>query len=101
MEVVSRVVIVPYGSTTGFRSTANCAVPPPEKPIAASAHPPVGGDGYRMAALRDHTSTRRAHITVDPNNTPSLAVAASLGAAVGAMTVEPHGRSLLRYSLEL
>ncbi len=51
--------------------------------------------------LRDHTGTRRAHIMVDPNNTPSLAVAVSLGTTVGAMTVDPHGRSLLRHSLEL
>jgi RimJ/RimL family protein N-acetyltransferase len=51
--------------------------------------------------LRDHTGTRRAHIMVDPDNTRSLAVAASLGAAVEAMTVDPHGRSLLRHSLEL
>ena len=50
--------------------------------------------------LRDHTGTRRAHILVDPNNTPSLAVAASTGSTIGAMTVDQHGRSLLRHSLE-
>jgi len=37
----------------------------------------------------------------DPNDTPSLAVAASLGATAGAMTIDRHGRSLLRHSLEL
>lgn len=51
--------------------------------------------------LRDHTGARRAHIMVDPNNTPSLVVAASTGATVEAMTLDRHGRSLLRHSLEL
>jgi RimJ/RimL family protein N-acetyltransferase len=51
--------------------------------------------------LRDHTGTRRAHIMVDPNNTPSLAVATSTGATVGKMTVDRHGRSLLRHSLDI
>lgn len=51
--------------------------------------------------LRDHTATRQAHIMVDPNNTPSLAVATSVGAAVGATTIDRHGRSLIRHSLEV
>lgn len=51
--------------------------------------------------LRDHTGTRHAHIMVDPNNTPSLAVAVSVGTTAAAMTVDRHGRSLLRHSLEL
>ena len=51
--------------------------------------------------LRDHTGTRRVHIMVDPDNRPSLAVAASTGATVGALTVDRHGRSLLRHSLDL
>lgn len=38
--------------------------------------------------LRGHTGTRRARIMVDPDNTPSLAVAASLSTTVGGMTVD-------------
>jgi len=51
--------------------------------------------------LRDHTATRQAHVMVDPNNMPSLAVATSVGAAVGATTIDRHGRSLIRHTFEV
>jgi RimJ/RimL family protein N-acetyltransferase len=82
--------------------------PPGEANISYWVHPTYRHQGIAPIAvrlalqfLRDHTSTRRAHIMVDPNNTPSLAVASSLGTTVGAMTADRHGRSLLRHSLEL
>ena len=82
--------------------------PPGEANISYWVHPTFRRRGIAPIAvglalqfLRDHTATRRAHIMVDPNNSPSLAVAATLGATVGAMTVDRHGRSLLRHSLEL
>ena len=82
--------------------------PPGEANISYWVHPTYRRRGIAPVAvrlalqfLRDHTGTRRVHIMVDPNNTKSLAVASSLGATVGAMTVDPHGRSLLRHSLEL
>lgn len=82
--------------------------PPGEANISYWVHPAFRGRGIAPAAvhlalqfLRDHTGTRRAHIMVDPNNTKSLAVAASVGATKGAMTVDRDGRSLLRHSLEL
>ena len=87
---------------------ASAHAPPGEANISYWVHPTFRGRGIapesvRLALqfLRDHTSTRRAHIMVDPDNTPSLAVAASLGATVGARTIDPHGRSLLRHSIEL
>jgi RimJ/RimL family protein N-acetyltransferase len=82
--------------------------PPGEANISYWVHPTSRRRGIAPIAvrlalqfLRDHTGTRRAHIMVDPNNTKSLAVVASLGATVGAMTVDRRGRSLLRHSLEL
>ena len=81
--------------------------PAGEANISYWVHPEFRGRGIAPVAvqlallfLRDHTGTRRAHVMVDPNNTPSLAVAASTGANVGAMTVDRHGRSLLRHSLD-
>jgi RimJ/RimL family protein N-acetyltransferase len=82
--------------------------PPGEADISYWVHPTFRRRGIAPVAvrpalefLRDHTATRRVHIMVDPDNSPSLAVAASLGATVGAVTVDRHGRSLLRHSLEL
>jgi RimJ/RimL family protein N-acetyltransferase len=82
--------------------------PPGEANISYWVHPAFRRRGIApvtvqlaLQFLRDHTGTRRAHIMVDPNNTRSLAVAASLGGAVEIMTVDAHGRSLLRHSLEL
>jgi RimJ/RimL family protein N-acetyltransferase len=82
--------------------------PPGEANISYWVHPQFRRRGLAPVAvglalqfLRDHTGTRRAHIMVDPDNTPSLAVAASLGAAVGEMKVDRHGRPLLRHTLEL
>lgn len=81
--------------------------PAGEANISYWVHPEFRGQGIAPVAvrlalqfLRDHTGTRRAHIMVDPNNTPSLSVAAST-ATVGALTVDRHGRSLLRHSLDL
>lgn len=51
--------------------------------------------------LRDHTATRQAHIMIDPNNMASLTVATGVGAAVGATTVDRHGRTLIRHTLEV
>ncbi len=82
--------------------------PPGEANISYWVHPAFRRRGIAPVAvrlalqfLRDHTGTRCVHIMVDPHNSPSLAVAASLGATVGATTVDRHGRSLLRHSLEL
>jgi RimJ/RimL family protein N-acetyltransferase len=82
--------------------------PAGEANISYWVHPAFRRGGIAPASvrlalqfLRDHTATRCAHIMVDPNNKPSLAVAASVGATVGAMTVDQHGRSLIRHSLEL
>jgi RimJ/RimL family protein N-acetyltransferase len=82
--------------------------PPGEANISYWVHPAFRRRGIAPVAvrlalqfLRDHTGTRRAHVMVDPDNAPSLAVAASVGATVGAMTVDRHGRSLVRHSLAL
>jgi RimJ/RimL family protein N-acetyltransferase len=82
--------------------------PPGEANISYWVHPTFRRRGIAPVAvelvlqfLRDHTSTRRAHIMVDPGNLPSLAVARSTGTTVGATTVDRHGRSLIRHSLEL
>jgi RimJ/RimL family protein N-acetyltransferase len=51
--------------------------------------------------LRDHTGARVAHLMIDPANLPSIAVVASVGARVGPTTVDRHGRTLRRHSLEV
>jgi RimJ/RimL family protein N-acetyltransferase len=51
--------------------------------------------------LRDHTGARVARLMIDPANLPSIAVAASVGASVGPTTVDRHGRTLRRHSLEV
>jgi RimJ/RimL family protein N-acetyltransferase len=82
--------------------------PPGEANISYWVHPAFRRRGLAPAAvrsalrfLRDHTSTCRAHIMIDPENTPSLAVAGSVGATVEATTVDRHGRTLVRHSIEL
>lgn len=63
----------------------------------------IAADAVQLALcfLRDHTSVRRAHLMVEPANTASLAVVASTGATTEATTVDRHGRTLVRHSLEL
>ncbi len=82
--------------------------PAGEANISYLIHPEFRGRGIAPVAvrlalqfLRDHTGTLRAHLMVEPSNTPSLAVAASVGATVGTTTVDRHGRSLLRHTLDI
>jgi RimJ/RimL family protein N-acetyltransferase len=82
--------------------------PPGEANVSYWVHPVFRRRGIAPVAvqlvlhfLREHTGSRTAHIMVDPHNLPSLAVARSTGSTVGATTVDRHGRSLIRHSLEL
>ena len=82
--------------------------PPGEANLSYWVHPEsrrrrIAPDAVRAALqlLRDHTGTRRAHIMVDPENTASLAVAASVDATAEATTADRHGRTLVRHSMEL
>jgi RimJ/RimL family protein N-acetyltransferase len=82
--------------------------PAGEANISYWVHPDFRGRRIAAAAvqlalcfLRDHTSVRRAHLMVEPANTASLAVVASTGATTEATTVDRHGRTLVRHSLEL
>ena len=86
----------------------NPHVPDGEANISYAAHPAQRGKGYVSRAvlqvtrfLRDNTGAREAHILVDSENVPSLRVARAVGASEKERFVNQHGRTMVRYVIEL
>jgi RimJ/RimL family protein N-acetyltransferase len=87
---------------------ANDHVPAGEANLSYASHPAHRGRGYVSRAvrlvlrfLRDHTSTRRAHLVVDEKNAASRRVAAALGAEANHTRVDERGRTLIHHVIEL
>ncbi len=87
---------------------ANDHVPHGEANISYAAHPAHRGQGYVSRAVRlltrflaDHTAARRAHLVVDVANTPSIRVAAAVGARATEQWTDETGSLMVRHVRDL
>ncbi len=87
---------------------ANERVPAGEANVSYACHPAYRGRGWTARAvelactfLRDYTSASRAHLIVDAENLPSLAVARSVGASEIERFQDEHGRTMIRHVINI